>query len=690
MFFRKTKDQDHTTLDKALKIAVDHALAMVTFDIDGTILSANAPYCAVVGYEPHELLGKSLKMLMLPEDARTFGQGPFWEGLRAGQVQHVAVARRRKSGAPVWLESTYVPVGEGAGKITKVVNFSADVTEKTRASKRVEAMISALHRSSAVAEFDLTGKVIAANDNFLAVMGYSREAVMGQHHRLFMPPEEAQKPDYTAFWDNLRRGEFVSGAFRRIAKGGREVFLRATYSPIHGIDGELTGVVKYAQDITQDQQTALDRAGQIAALHRSQAVIEFDMQGKILTANDNFLSSMGYALPEIMGQDHSIFMPQEERGSADYARFWQDLRAGKPQVAEFRRLAKNGAEVWIQASYNPILDAQGRPYKVVKFATDITARKAAILAFQGAIEALSLGHLDRQLDQPMPDELEALRLRYNEAIGRMADLVGAILDGAEAIRAETGQLAGASAELGRRTETQAASLEQTAAAINQLAASVESSATGARNAAGAVSKARHRSTKGRGVVDQTITAMNDIARSSEQISRITSVIDDIAFQTNLLALNAGVEAARAGETGRGFAVVASEVRALAQRSSEAAREIAELIETSGRQVRQGVDLVNESGRALTEIDTLVAEVDTLVQAIASSAAEQSMGLGEITTAVNQLDEVTQQNAAMFEESSAAVAVLRDQAGQLTAQGAVFRTATSETAPPATAALRRSA
>jgi methyl-accepting chemotaxis protein len=231
----------------------------------------------------------------------------------------------------------------------------------------------------------------------------------------------------------------------------------------------------------------------------------------------------------------------------------------------------------------------------------------------------------------------------------------------------------ASTELGRRTETQAASLEETAAAMNEMASSVEQSVAGARAAAQAVARTRSTTTTGREVVRQTLQAMNDISHSSGQISRITSVIDDIAFQTNLLALNAGVEAARAGESGRGFAVVASEVRALAQRSSEAAREIAGLIDTSSRQVASGVDLAARSDAALGQIEELVSRLDQLLGAIEAAAAEQSSGIAEVTAAVNQLDQVTQHNAAMFEENSAATQGLLDEAQTLRGLTAVFRT-----------------
>ncbi|MFD0978802.1 methyl-accepting chemotaxis protein [Tropicimonas aquimaris] len=295
-----------------------------------------------------------------------------------------------------------------------------------------------------------------------------------------------------------------------------------------------------------------------------------------------------------------------------------------------------------------------------------------------SLNAMSQGDLSTRLTQTFPPAYEALRKDFNNAVERVSELVGSIVEGAGHIKSETSSLNAAAVELGRRTESQAASLEQTAAAVTELTSSLESSTHGAREAAGTVSRTRDRSRAGKEVVHRTIDAMTEISESSGRISKITGVIDDIAFQTNLLALNAGVEAARAGDAGRGFAVVASEVRALAQRSSEAAREIAQLIATSGHQVETGVQLVNESGTSLEEIEKLVAQLDELVSDIAESSAQQATGLNEISSAMNQLDQVTQQNAAMFEETNAAVSALQAQATALERDSASFTLARQET------------
>ncbi|MGD9917518.1 MAG: PAS domain S-box protein [Paenirhodobacter sp.] len=651
--------------------ASQNAFAMIWFDPEGVILDANARFCALMGYEIGEITGRKHEIFLAPGAAAKPEYRAFWAALRRGEAQQATFPRRTKSGATVHLEASYLPMRDEAGAVTGVVKIATDVTEKTRHALRAEGWVAAISRSSAVIEFTPDGKILDANEIFLAASGYSAAELIGQQHRLLMPRDEAEGPAYDAFWADLRAGQFKSGEYRRLGKGGREIWIQASYNPIFAPDGSVSSVVKFATDITEQKRTALDHRGQLAALNRSQAVIEFDMSGKILTANDNFLTVLGYRLEEIVGRHHRIFVRAEERESPAYAEFWAALGAGQFQEAEYCRLAKSGAEVWIQATYNPILDARGKPYKVVKFATDVTPRKRAVQQFQHAVTALSNGDLSMRLHERMPGELETLRLEFNAALDKMAGLLGAILSGAATISAEVDMIQANSVELGRRTEVQAASLEESAAALNQLTSSVASASTSAREAARAVTDARERSGAGRTVVEQAITAMNTIAQSSDQISRITSVIDDIAFQTNLLALNAGVEAARAGEAGRGFAVVASEVRALAQRSSEAAREIAGLIQTSERQVKEGVTLVDRSGKELGEIDSLVRRVEDLVRDIANSATEQATGLNEINDAVNSLDQVTQHNAAMFEETSAAVSTLRNQTVALATETQVF-------------------
>lgn len=666
MRFFKKYPESATAASTVAALGADQALVWI--DRAGTITDASAAFLALVGHARSAVIGAPLSRLDAEGNAEPWPDCTTiqqWSGARTLATATTGAVEARAHLAAL-RDTTDAVCGA-------VIRF-----EKKVVTPPVQSPITAaIYRAYAVIEFTPSGEIRDANEGLLKATGYSRSELVGQHHRILMPPGAAEAPAYAQFWTDLRAGRGQSGSFLRIGKDGRELWLQAEYMPLLGADGTVTGVLKLAQDVTAQKQQALDDAGQLAALHRSQAVIEFDVDGNILDANENFLSVMGYTRAEIVGKHHRIFIDAAEQQSEAYRAFWQDLRAGQHRVAEFRRVSKSGADVWIQATYTPILDARGKPYKVVKFATDVSARKRAVLDFQTAVGALAQGRLNCPITQPMPGDMEQLRRDYNGALERIGELVGALLDSLQSIQAETENLANASADLGRRTETQAASLEETAAAINELASSVDSSTSGAKTAAASVSQARMRSNAGRDVVARTITAMQDIATSSQQISKITAVIDDIAFQTNLLALNAGVEAARAGETGRGFAVVASEVRALAQRSSEAAREIAELIETSGRQVKEGVGLVNESGQALGAIDALVGEVDTLVQAIANSSAEQALGLSEISKAVNQLDQVTQQNAAMFEESSAAVAVLRDQAEALAREGAVFEIGSRE-------------
>ena len=414
-----------------------------------------------------------------------------------------------------------------------------------------------------------------------------------------------------------------------------------------------------------ERQLNVDYAAQIAAIGRSQAIIEFTPDGTILTANRNFLDTMGYSLEEVKGKHHRMFCDPATRDSADYAKFWADLARGTFVAAEFKRVRKDGRSIEIQGSYNPILDADGKVVKVVKFAQDITKRVEAVTEIGAALTALAGGDLEQRMERPFIPELDKLRVDFNQAMETLQSAMQKVGATAGAIKAGVDEISASSNDLSKRTEQQAASLEETAAALDQITATVKKTAEGATLARNVVATAKTDAENSGDVVGKAVTAMGAIEQSSRQISSIIGVIDEIAFQTNLLALNAGVEAARAGDAGRGFAVVASEVRALAQRSAEAAKEIKALISASSSQVAQGVTLVGETGTALKRIVTQIAEINGVVGDIAASAQEQATGLNEVNTAVNQMDQVTQQNAAMVEEATAASLSLAQEADDLT-------------------------
>jgi methyl-accepting chemotaxis protein len=527
-----------------------------------------------------------------------------------------------------------------------------------------DAVLKALDQSLAIIEFDATGKILSANANFCSAMGYSLSEIRGRHHSLFVDPDYARSPDYKAFWAKLNRGEHDARDYRRLGKGGREVWIQASYNPVKNVTGSVIKVVKVATDITLEKLKTAEVEGKINAISRVQAVIEFTMSGEIITANENFLSTLGYALDEIKGKTHRMFVEAAYAQSSDYAEFWAKLNRGEFVAGEFKRLGKGGREVWIQASYNPIFDANGKAVKVVKFATDVTSRVRAVQEIGDGLAQLAENNLQHRIEEAFDPAFEKLRADFNAAMDQLQQTMRTIVATTGSIRTASGEIAGASDDLSRRTEQQAASLEETAAALDELTATVKRSAEGAKQANAAASGAKTEATRSGDVMKEAVAAMGQIERGAGEITQIIDVIDEIAFQTNLLALNAGVEAARAGEAGRGFAVVAQEVRALAQRSADAAKEIKTLISNSSEQVQQGVKLVGQTGQALSGIVAKVTEMDALIGEIASSSQEQATGLDQINTAVNQMDQITQQNAAMVEEATAAAASLSSEAVQL--------------------------
>ena len=538
--------------------------------------------------------------------------------------------------------------------------------------RRVSRHYQAISKSHALIWFAPDGTIKGANENFCAALGYSLQEIVGKHHRMFVDAEMSGSSAYEAFWRELAAGKPQIGQFRRLSKSGQDVWIEASYDPIVS-GGKVIEVVKIAADISATKIASLHNQNKLRALDASLAVIEFDLDGRVLDANENFCSLMGYRLEDIKGKPHSLFCETDFANSSDYDRHWEQLRKGEFLSDTYIRKTRNGERVWIQASYNPVADLRGKIYGVIKFATDVTARMKAVDILGDAIGELAEGNLTSQVTQPLDKAIERTRTDFNAAVTTLDRTIGEIALTARDIAGTANEMMSSADSIAKRTEQQAASVEETAAALAQITQTVGDTSKRAGEAGAIVRQTRRDAEESGAIVRDAVSAMSRIEQSSHEIASIIGVIDEIAFQTNLLALNAGVEAARAGEAGKGFAVVAQEVRELAQRSAKAAKEIKALITISSEQVKAGVSLVGKTGAALTTIVDRVQEIDGNVSAIVEACREQAMGVTEIGQAVNVIDQGTQQNAATAEEQSAASNMLSERASALSQLLARFQT-----------------
>jgi methyl-accepting chemotaxis protein len=352
--------------------ALDKVQAIIEFDLDGTVVSANENFLRIFGYELDEVIGKHHRIFCEPSYAESDEYVDFWRKLGRGEFDAGEFKRLAKDGKEIWLQSSYNPVFDKDGEPIRVVKFATDITAAKLQNAEFEGKVRAINRAQAVIEFELDGTVIAANEIFLDTFGYTLDEIVGKHHRIFCDPEYVKTPEYTAFWQKLSRGEYDAGEFKRLAKGGEEIWLQATYNPIFDVDGRPFKVVKFASNVTAAKLQTAEFQGMIRAIDRAQAMIEFELDGTVIAANENFLKIFGYSLDEVVGKHHRIFCDPGFVESPEYAAFWQKLGRGEYEADEFKRISKNGAEIWLQASYNPIFDIDGRPLKIVKFASDIT------------------------------------------------------------------------------------------------------------------------------------------------------------------------------------------------------------------------------------------------------------------------------------------------------------------------------
>jgi methyl-accepting chemotaxis protein len=652
--------------------AINKSTGVIEFGLDGKVIAANDIFLNALGYRRDEAIGKEHSTFVEPEFVSSGEYKKFWERLNSGESITDQFLRIGKGGKEVWLEATYNSILDVTGKPYKVVKYATDITEHKLKNADFEGQITAIGKSQGVIEIGLDGTILKANETYLNMLGYAESELVGENVSMVLDPSFAKSDAYRNLWDKLVNGGTDAGQYKRIAKDGHEVWIQASYNPIYNLKGKPFKVVNYTMDITEAKLKAADNAGQISGIHQTQGVIEFDLTGKILSVNENFLNIAGYSENEVVGKHHSMFVEPAYRMSHEYKAFWDALNRGEAQVGQVKRIGKGGAVVWMQAIYNPILDMNDKPFKVVKYATDITEQHnnaetlaSAVAETQSIIENAKVGDLRNRVPlDGKSGSIASLCDGVNALMDKMTEVVVQVREASETINTAAGEISSGNNDLSSRTEQQASSLEETAASMEELASTVKQNAENSKQANQLASAASGVAVKGGEVVGQVVTTMTSINESAKKIEDIISVIDGIAFQTNILALNAAVEAARAGEQGRGFAVVAGEVRNLAQRSATAAKEIKELITDSVSKTAQGTAQVEEAGKTMHEIVTSVQRVTDIMAEITAASVEQSTGIDQVNQAVTSMDEVTQQNAALVEEAAAAAESLVDQAESL--------------------------
>ena len=642
-------------MQRELKTRMDQinvACVVSESDLKGDITYVNDLLCEVSQYTREECIGQPHSMFRHPDMPKSVFK-EVWATIGRGEIFRGVIKNRKKDGSPYWVDALIAPVLGSNGKPIKYIGVRYVITDVILKQQELEGQMGAINAAMAYIEFRPDGTVIKANDLFLQALKYNnQQEIEGKHHRIFCDSNYVRSREYEQFWNNLRNGEAQIGEFKRIGKDGSDVWIQANYTPVKDDKGNVIKIIKLATDITLQKIKTMDFQGQLEAIGRSNAVIEFNMDGTIITANDNFLKALGgYSISEIKGKHHRMFVDPSYARSAEYSDFWKKLNNGEFVVGTYTRIDKHGKEVYIQASYNPILDINGKPVKVVKYALNMTE-------VIRAIKGMASGDLSLRCDTSVDNG--GLTAEINKALENLNSVLGQINQGSDVVAKSSNllqkkvdemkrnatEVSTAISQMAKGAQDQAQKTDESSKLVNH----VMSSSNEMEKKANVINKAAERglesSNQGMKTVkvlvenmigikdsaNQTSQSIGVLTKRTEEIGRTLNVITDIASQTNLLALNAAIEAARAGDAGRGFAVVAEEIRKLAEDSRKSAVEIEKIIGDVQKDTTAAGKAIDTMEASVKEGNKSSVEAEKIFQEIANSTEETFGASKEIQAA----------------------------------------------------------
>ncbi|GAA5316907.1 MAG: methyl-accepting chemotaxis protein [Candidatus Pelagadaptatus aseana] len=698
---------------KEMMAAIDNTQAVIEFNLDGTILTANNNFLGAMGYTLPEVQGQHHKMFVEPDYATSAEYQQFWAMLNQGRGDVAEYKRLAKGGREIWIKASYNPICDSTGKPYKVVKFAQDITEQ----KKQADVSSALKLCQA--------NVMLADNNMTIVYMNEQVETMLRHREATLQKALPSFRVDTLIGTNVDGFHVSPGHQRNIIANLTQPYVtdinveglsfKLTATPWKNAAGVRIGTVIEWYDQTEELAKKAEEtrvANENARVKQALDAVttnvmiaddKFDiiyMNGAIVDMMANAQSDIRKDLPnfdtgKLIGSNIDVFHknPAHQRhmlerlqgthraqitvGGRSFALVANPITVDGERIGTVVEWKDRTDEVAIEQEIDAVVDAAsaGDFSKQISMAgkegffanlshglnTLVSTVEVALNDVLRMLGAMAKGDLTERITRDYQGSFGQLKDDSNTTADKLTEVIGNIRSSAQAITSAANEIAQGNADLSQRTEEQASSLEETASSMEEMTSTVRQSSENAQQANSLSQAAQDKAVEGGEVVSRAVSAMDEINDSSKKISDIIGVIDEIAFQTNLLALNAAVEAARAGEQGRGFAVVAGEVRNLAQRSAAAAKEIKELIRDSVSKIADGSQLVNESGETLTDIVSAVEQVSTMMREISEAAQEQSSGIDQVNTAVSQMDDMTQQNAALVEEASAAGEAMAEQA-----------------------------